>query len=198
MIDSSSANKRESKTPTGKHVAMSEHHLEVQFVDLSQDETADMCDIIRRNLSVFEEVGSVLAATYRRLDGLFENYQGPGLRFLVAKNSANNQLVGGAGIGPLAGLPLSEGYGEIRDLVIEPDYRGKGLGANLLKACIGIAKEFGYKRLYLKTTPQMQNAQRLFERFGFRAVIHGAGEKLEPKTGLPCYYLLEDLAAVTH
>lgn len=197
MIDSPSADPPARGIPTtGTQSTMVEQTIQFQHLDPNDEQ--DMCDIIRRNLSVFEEVGSVLAATYRRLDGLYGNYLGEGLRFIAAKNTEQNQLVGGAGIGPLAGLPLSEGYGEIRDLVIEPDYRGQGLGARLLKTCIATAKEFGYKRLYLKTTPQMQNAQRLFERFGFRAVTHGAGEKMEPKTGLPCYYLLEDLESVSH
>ncbi len=168
------------------------------FVTLAPDDANEMCDIIRRNLSVFEEVGSVLAATYRRLEGLSENYSGPGLRFISTIDATNRKLIGGAGVGPLAGLPLSEGYGEIRDLVIEPEFRGQGLGAELLRHCINTAKEFGYKHLYLKTTPQMQNAQRLFARFGFRAVTQGSGEKNEVKTGLPCYYVLEDLEKTPH
>jgi len=50
----------------------------------------------------------------------------------------------------------------------------------------------------METTPQMEKAQRLFQRFGFRPVTHAQGTTIvstDSKDGfLPCYFLLEDVA----
>lgn len=151
------------------------------------------CDIIRRNLQVYEEAGSVLASTFRRLDGFHAVYTAPGARYLVAKDQVREGLcVGGVGIGPLQGLPPEEGVGEIRDLVLEEIYRGRGIGSRLLKRAIEEARKLGYRRLYLETTPQMHNARQLFLRFGFRPVT-GGGEKADLIERLPCYFVLEEL-----
>ena len=152
-------------------------------------------DLIRRNLQVYEEAGSVLAATFRRLADLPRIYQAEGARYFVLKDMKKNaQIIGGAGIGSLHGLPPSEGLGEVRDLVLEEVYRGKGLGARLLKRCVEEAKILGYKRLYLETTPQMETAQKLFLRFGFRPVTQAQVDLRDALNGkVPCYFILEDL-----
>ncbi len=152
------------------------------------------CDIIRRNLQGYEEAGSVLASSFRRLDGFHDVYSSNGARYLVAKDQVREGLcVGGVGIGPLQGLPPEEGVGEIRDMVLEEIYRGRGIGSRLLKRAIEEARKLGYGRLYLETTPQMHNARQLFLRFGFRPVTGGAKEKADLMERLPCYFVLEVL-----
>jgi putative acetyltransferase len=152
-------------------------------------------DLIRRNLLGYEEVGSVLAATFRRLSDLISVYNREGSRFFVLRHSSSSSsCIGGAGIGSLHGLPPSEGLGEVRDLVLEESYRGQGLGARLLKRCVEEAKTLGYKRLYLETTPQMEKAQKLFIRFGFRPVTQAhIDTRSKAPESIPCYYILEDL-----
>ena len=150
-------------------------------------------DLIRRNLQGYEEAGSVLAATFRRLGDLLTVYRAEGSRFFIIRDMRQNGIcIGGAGIGSLHGLPPSEGLGEVRDLVLEENCRGKGLGGRLLKRCVEEAKALGYKRLYLETTPQMETAQKLFIRFGFRAVTQ-AQTDLRAETKVPCYFILENL-----
>jgi len=158
-------------------------------------------DLIRRNLQDYEEAGSVLAATFRRLNNLQAVYRAEGSRFFIARDmKTGGTLIGGAGIGTLHGLPPSEGLGEVRDLVLEEAYRGRGLGTRLLKRCVEEAKNLGYKRLYLETTPQMQKAQKLFIRFGFRPVTQAQSPEVRDASGaaaaldtVPCYFILESL-----
>lgn len=157
---------------------------------------ADVKDLIRRNLQHYEEAGSVLAATFRRLADLGNVYRQPGARFFVLSDSkAGRPCIGAAGIGSLHGLPPSEGMGELRDLVLDEAYRGRGLGARLIKRCIEEAKALGYQRLYLETTPQMEKAQKLFIRFGFRPVTQASSEPLPVRgsQALPCYFILDHL-----
>lgn len=151
-------------------------------------------DLIRRNLQDYEEAGSVLAATFRRLADLPKVYRAEGARFFVLRDvRAGGTPIGGAGIGSLHGLPPSEGLGEVRDLVLEEAYRGRGLGARLLKRCVDEAKNMGYRRIYLETTPQMQMAQKLFIRFGFRPVTQAQPEQRGSDASVPCYFILDAL-----
>jgi len=157
-------------------------------------------DLIRRNLLGYDEAGSVLASTFRRLNNLLTVYRQEGARFFVIKHMRDGgQCIGGAGIGALHGLPPSEGLGEVRDLVLEEQYRGRGLGGRLLKRCVEEARQLGYKRLYLETTPQMEKAQKLFVRFGFRPITQAQAELKDKGAaaagGVPCYFILDDLAA---
>lgn len=151
--------------------------------------------LIRRNLHGYEEAGSVLTSTFRRLANLMQVYNQVGARFFVLRqSSAVHSCIGGAGIGSLHGLPPSEGLGEVRDLVLEESYRGRGLGARLLKRCVEEAKAMGYKSLYLETTPQMEKAQKLFIRFGFRPVTQAAPDfDAKGASSMPCYFILENL-----
>lgn len=152
-------------------------------------------DLIRRNLQGYEEAGSVLASTFRRLRDLISTYKAEGSTFFVLRDmTESGTIIGAAGIGSLHGLPPSEGLGEVRDLVLEEGYRGRGLGARLLKRCVEEAKSLGYKRLYLETTPQMEKAQKLFLRFGFRPVTQAQTDLRGGQDAkVPCYFILETL-----
>lgn len=167
-------------------------------------ETADrIVELIRHNIEPYGQSGNVIASTYRRLEDLYRAYSQDGAHFYVAKDISNNQCIGGVGLGSLHGLPISEGFGEIRDLVLEHAYRGKGIGARLLGMAIDKAMSVGYDVLYLEVTPNMTMAQKLFRRFGFRPVTleseqesalrHVQGSSMPPLSSreMECYYLLE-------
>jgi putative acetyltransferase len=151
-------------------------------------------DLIRRNLGTFPEAGSVLASAFRRLDSFDRTYEANGSCYLVARDQQRGgHCIGGAGVGPLQGLSPLEGLGEIRDLFVEPQYRGRGLGGRILKRCLFEARRLGYSRLYLETTPEMTYAQKLFLRHGFRPVTQSSQRPGAADHGVPCYYILENL-----
>ena len=165
---------------------------------ISESTEQPVRELIRRNLEGYEEAGTVIAATFRRLANILPVYQNEGARYFVLKDtSKGNICIGGAGIGSFHGLPPSEKLGEVRDLVLDLHYRGQGLGARLLKRCVEEAKTLGYRSLYLETTPKMENAQKLFMRFGFRPVILASSSPAKTSSTpqqVPSYYILEKLA----
>jgi GNAT superfamily N-acetyltransferase len=59
----------------------------------------------------------------------------------------------------------------IRGMAVLPRARGLGVGSALLRAVQGWACEKGCGRLFLSTTPFLDSAIRLYERFGFRRVV---------------------------
>lgn len=161
----------------------------IEIIELNHELTEPLVSIIRKSLDPFEEAGSLLAASFRRLKSFYDSYQRPGCKYYVAYDPKIGAAIGGVGLGPLAGLPPTEGLGEVREMVIEKEYRHQGLGGRLLKQCLEEASRFGYKRLYLSTTPTMEPAQRLFLRFGFKPVRDGTGH--DPEVKIPCYFTLE-------
>jgi GNAT superfamily N-acetyltransferase len=56
---------------------------------------------------------------------------------------------------------------QIRSMAVHPSMRGRGIGKLLLARVEDFACGNGYKRLLLNTTPFMNSAIRLYERFGF-------------------------------
>jgi putative acetyltransferase len=77
----------------------------------------------------------------------------------------DGQVVGGGGIGALAGA--EDDVCELRKMYFLPSARGIGAGSALLSRCIDEARARGYRRVYLETLSGMTAAQRLYERFGF-------------------------------
>jgi GNAT superfamily N-acetyltransferase len=61
----------------------------------------------------------------------------------------------------------------IRGMAVLPAARGAGAGARLLQQVEFWAVREGYTRLFLSTTPFLDSAIRLYERFGFLRVDEG-------------------------
>jgi putative acetyltransferase len=78
----------------------------------------------------------------------------------------NGEIAGGAGIFPTRGLP--EGTCELVKMYLMPHARGRGFGYELLIRCSRFAAEFGYRKMYLETLPELSLAISLYERFGFQ------------------------------
>jgi putative acetyltransferase len=48
-----------------------------------------------------------------------------------------------------------------------PKARGMGLGKLLIELCIQQAKEMNYRKIYLETMPELKQAMKVYEKFGF-------------------------------
>jgi ribosomal protein S18 acetylase RimI-like enzyme len=163
---------------------------EIRLDTLKESDADAVSLIIRQNLEGFDEHGTVLASTFRRLTDMFGIYNQEGYKLLVAKDmNQGGRCIGCVGLGSLHGLPVSEGVAEIRDLVVEPDFRGLGIGRKLLERSLDEVNSLGYQRVYLETTPQMKHAQKLFIRNGFRAVTEGSQAPADDS--VPCYFVKE-------
>ena len=75
---------------------------------------------------------------------------------------------GAAIIGTGALRRLEEGVGEIKRLWLLPQYHGQGLGYRMMQALIAVAREKGYTRLLLQTSPFYQpRAFAFYRQLGF-------------------------------
>ena len=57
---------------------------------------------------------------------------------------------------------------QLRYFLIEPEYRGIGLGSKLLKLYMDFLRECGYKESYLWTTHELSTAAYLYKQLGFQ------------------------------
>jgi putative acetyltransferase len=95
---------------------------------------------------------------------LYNTYQRQRTLYFVAL--LDGEVVGGAGVAPLAGAdPLTC---ELQRMCLRRDARGRGIGDALLDRCLAAAKQFLYVRCYLETVEQMQAALEFYGRHGFR------------------------------
>ena len=78
----------------------------------------------------------------------------------------DGEIVGGGGIAPLEGG--DEDTCELKKMYFLPEGRGKGLGQQVLQACLQAAREIGFKYCYLETFNTMHKAMKLYEKNGFK------------------------------
>lgn len=97
------------------------------------------------------------------LDCLPGRYAPPSGRLLIARSPSDLA-------GVIALRDLGSGSCEMKRLYIRPAHRGRGLGRLLCESLIAEARRIGYRSMKLDTVPQMHNAQRLYERLGFRDI----------------------------
>lgn len=66
--------------------------------------------------------------------------------------------------------PLDDRVCEMKRLFVHPSARGAGLGRALVARVLDEARGIGYREIRLDTLPAMQEAQTLYEAFGFRDI----------------------------
>jgi putative acetyltransferase len=86
----------------------------------------------------------------------------------------DNQVLGGAGIFPLANADWSTC--ELQRMYLRSQHRGQGIGQSLLNACLEAARSLGFERCYAETVSEMSSAIAFYERNGFRRLPAPLGE----------------------
>lgn len=112
--------------------------------------------IAERGVELLEPADHALFATYQRQRSLY---------FVAV---LGDEVLGGAGVAPLAGAdPLTC---ELQRMYLRADARGKGYGGELLKHCLAAARQFLYVRCYLETISKMEGALEFYGKNGFQSL----------------------------
>lgn len=146
------------------------HAMEPAIRKIEKQDNPEIARILREILVEHDvpKVGTAYADP--QLDCMFETYAVPNSVYYVVEN--NGELIGGAGIAPLPGEP---GTCELQKMYFLPEARGLGLGAQMMEKCLGAAKRFGYQKCYLETMPNMEAAQKLYQKSGFEYLCSALG-----------------------
>jgi DNA-binding MarR family transcriptional regulator/N-acetylglutamate synthase-like GNAT family acetyltransferase len=93
---------------------------------------------------------------------------------------------GGTKLGSVFVVRQSAEVAKLRLLLVEPEARGRGLGALLVGECIRFARRAGYRSMVLWTQSELAAARHLYERAGFRCTRrrahHSFGRDLVAET----------------
>ena len=102
----------------------------------------------------------------------FESYVAKGLcEFYEKYNPARNRVWVCEYENKMIGFLLLMDRGEsaqLRYFLIEPEYRGIGLGSKLMNLYMDFLHKCGYRQSYLWTTHELHIAIALYKRFGFQ------------------------------
>ena len=97
------------------------------------------------------------------VEGLPGDYAPPSGRLLLA-------LRDDVAVGCVALRAADGARCEMKRLYLRPGARGSGLGRALVEQLLSEARAEGYGEVVLDTLPSMAEAQRMYERFGFRDI----------------------------
>jgi ribosomal protein S18 acetylase RimI-like enzyme len=103
----------------------------------------------------------------------------PDTLMLVADRSGAVVGYAYAVLEPLSWQDLRDEAGVIHDLIVDPDHRHAGIGAQLLTAVLHAFAARDVRQVVLSTAAPNTGAQRLFERFGFRRTMIEMTRELE-------------------
>ena len=144
---------------------------QIQIRPIQLTDNAGIAKVIRATL---EEFGANKPGTVyfdESTDHLYELFQVPGAIYHIAL--LNDEIVGGGGIYPTAGLPSDTC--ELVKMYILQRVRGIGLGRMLIQKSLDFAKEVGYRRVYLETMPELKQALATYQKFGFQYINQPMG-----------------------
>lgn len=144
---------------------------EINIRTIAEKDNHALAKLIRNTLKEFGANHPGTVYYDESTDQLFEIFQIPRSVYYVAE--MNNKIVGGGGIFPTKGLP--EDTCELVKMYLYSHVRGIGLGKLLIQNCIAYAKEAGYKNIYLETMPELKQALKTYEKFGFEYINHAMG-----------------------
>ena len=145
---------------------------EINVRTIEEKDNAAIANVIRKTL---EEFGANHPGTVyydSATDALFQLFeQTPRSIYFIAEKEG--EVVGGGGIFPSPGLPNDTC--ELVKMYLRPHVRGIGLGKRIIQQCILFARESGYQNIYLETMPELKQALKTYEKFGFEYINHPMG-----------------------
>jgi putative acetyltransferase len=139
------------------------HTEEIIIRDLQPEDNAAIADVIRTTLKEFGANRPGTVYFDPTTDDLYQLFRKKRSFYQVA--SAKNRILGGGGIYPSDGLP--EGTCELVKMYLLPPARGIGLGKKMIAVCLEEARRLGYTQVYLETMPELKEALKAYEKFGF-------------------------------
>lgn len=72
----------------------------------------------------------------------------------------------------------AQGYGPVPFLYLLPEYRGQGLGVQLIGQAVSVFRDLGCDRLRLRCAPDNAPAQKFYARYGFHKIGEAPGSRV--------------------
>jgi putative acetyltransferase len=136
--------------------------LNIRLIEKSDN--AVIAEIIRLVMTEFKAVGCGYSINDSEVDDMYAAYAPEGSAFYVVE--LNEQILGCGGFAPLTGA--EQDTCELRKMYFKSELRGLGVGTRLLDLCLDEATKAGFRHCYLETMDNMEQAQSLYGKYGFK------------------------------
>lgn len=140
--------------------------------EIQPDDNPKIAHTIRKILIEFGVPSCGTAYEDKILDTLFEAYNMENAFYYVIEKEGS--ILGGAGISQLDNFEGN--VCELQKMYFLPEARGIGLGRKMMDLCLEKARELGYDQCYLETMPYMEDARKLYNKFGFTYMKNRMGD----------------------
>lgn len=140
--------------------------------EIKREDNAEVARVIRKVLEDLgvPKVGTAYADT--ALNHMYENYDVPRATYFVVEETG--KILGCAGVAQLDNYKGN--VCELQKMYFLEEARGRGLGRQMIEACLQRAKDFKFEKCYLETMPYMKDAQTLYKKFGFEFIDAPMGD----------------------
>ncbi len=149
-----------------------QHTTNVTIRPIQPQDDPIIADIIRQVLVEYGANCEGFAWADPELDRLSTVYTGGRAQYWVGE--LDGKVVGGVGFSQLQGGDDTES--ELQKMYLLPEARGKGIAKELMSIMLAQAQANGYSSMYLETLNSMQEANGLYQKFGFRQVATPCGD----------------------
>ncbi len=136
--------------------------LNIRLIEKSDN--AVIAEIIRLVMTEFKAVGCGYSINDSEVDDMYTAYAPERSAFYVIE--LNKRILGCGGFAPLTGA--EQNTCELRKMYFKSELRGLGIGTRLLNLCLDEATSAGFRHCYLETMDNMEQAQRLYGKYGFK------------------------------
>lgn len=133
---------------------------------IKPSDNSQIAAIIRSVMPEFGASGKGFAIHDKEVDNMYATYTQPRSCYFVYEE--NTKILGGGGIAPLLGGDSNTC--ELKKMYFLAEARGKGLGQQVLGACLDAARATKFEICYLETFNTMTSAMQLYERNGFAKI----------------------------
>jgi putative acetyltransferase len=146
--------------------------METSVRHIRESDNAILARIIRRAFDEHNAPHNGTVYSDPTTDDLFGLFKAAGSILWVAE--ANGVLAGCCGLYPTPGLDSDTV--ELVKFYLAKEFRGKGIGKELMERCIQSAREMSYSKIYLESLPEFSRAVSMYEKLGFKTLDHPLGE----------------------
>ena len=136
--------------------------MEIKIREIQEKDNKEIEKIIRSCLIEYGANHEGTAWTDPNLGRFSEIYNEEGNKYWVAEE--DGKVVGGVGIGR-----MNSNICELQKMYCIREIRGKGVAHKLIEIALDYAKNY-YKKCYLETLENMIEAQKFYEKNGFKRV----------------------------
>lgn len=148
-------------------ISMHGVYLRVIYRKLTSAYDTAIAELVRNNLKAYRL--DIPGTVYydENLYHLSDYYDAiPDKRFYYVLMEGDTVL-GGIGLAEFSGI---DDCAELQKLYLDDSVKGRGLSYDMMNRIEAIAREFGYRRIYLETHDNLKAAIHLYEKCGYREI----------------------------